>query len=213
MLCIKNQCKHKLLDDTNLFSVFGGFWQYISMFYNKRNYFHCSWPGKAHDARVWAKSPLCEDLAELCYVDNRRLDKTYHILGDSAYPLSNHLLTPYRVRANMSLAQKKYNTNLASKRSVIERAFALLGLCFPRLMKLKVKSLDKRIKCIVSACVLHNWCIFEDDCCEESFDEYIANLDTDVNTLPATAILGRRRALGGGMTKRDMLCNYIDSKV
>ena len=147
------------------------------------------------------------------YVDNRRLDETYHILGDSAYPLSNHLLTPYRVRQNMSLAQKKYNTNLALKRSVIERAFVLLGLRFPRLMKLKVKSLDKRIKCIVSACVLHNWCIFEDDCCEESFDEYIANLDTDVNTLPATAILGRRRALGGGMTKRDMLCNYIDSKV
>ena len=146
-------------------------------------------------------------------MENRRLDETYHILGDSAYPLSNQLITPYRVRENMTLAQKKFNTNLASKRSVIERAFALLGLRFPRLSKLKVKSLDKRIKCIVSSCVLHNWCIIEDDCDEEAFDEYVADLDTDVTNLPATAVLGRRRAIGGGMTKRYMLCQYIDGRV
>ena len=113
----------------------------------------------------------------------------------------------------MSLAQKKFNTNLASKRSVIERAFGLLGSRFPWLMKLKVKTLDKCIKCIVSACVLHNWCIFEDDCSEDTFDDYISNLDTEVTTMPATAVLGRRRAMGGGLTKRDMLCSYIDSKV
>ena len=176
------------------------------------NFFN-RWPGKAHDAQVWAKSPLCEDLADLCYVEDRRLDETYHILGDSAYPLSNQLITPYRVRQDMSLAQKKFNTNLASKRSVIERAFALLGLHFPRLSKLQVKSLDKRINCIVSSCVLYNWCILEDDCDEESFVEYVADLDTDVTTLPATAVLGRRRAVGGGLTKRDMLCEYINGRV
>ena len=70
---------------------------------------------------------LEKELADLCYVPNQHLDETYHILGDSAYPLSNHVMTPYRVRSNMSLAEKKFNTNLASKRSVIERAFGLLG--------------------------------------------------------------------------------------
>ena len=74
----------------------------------------------------------CVKISDLCYVENRRLDETYHILGDSAYPLSNQLITPYRVRDNMSLAQKKFNTNLASKRSVIERAFGLLGLRFSK---------------------------------------------------------------------------------
>ena len=90
------------------------------------------WPGRAHDARVYAQSPLAEELAELCHVENRRLDETFHIIGDSAYPLSNNLITPYRVRKqNMTVQQKKFNTHLASKRAVIERAFGLLGLRFP----------------------------------------------------------------------------------
>ena len=113
----------------------------------------------------------------------------------------------------MSLAQKKFNTNLASKRSVIERAFGLLGQRFPRLLKLKVKSLDKKIICIVSACVLHNWCIMENDVDEEDFEEAISNLDCHVNRFTAEAELGRRRALGGGNTKREMLCAYIDQRV
>ena len=135
-------------------------------------------------------------------------------LGTSAYPLSNSLITPYRVRKqNMTLEHKKFNTHLASKRAVIERAFGLLGLRFPRLMKLKVKSLDKRIKCVVSACVLHNWCIMEDDG-EDGFEEYEGNnLDNDVGrNLTAEAYLGRCRANGGGVTKRDLLCQYISTQ-
>ena len=174
---------------------------------------HYSWPGKAHDARVFDHSLLREELADLCYVADQCLDKTYHILGDSAYPLSNHLMMPFRVRSTMSLAQKKFNTNLASKRSVIERAFGLLGQRFPRLLKLKVKSLDKKIMCVVSACVLHNWCILENDVDEDDFEEAISNLDFNVNRFSAEAELGRRRALGGGNMKREMLCDYINSKV
>ena len=120
-------------------------------------------------------------MADLCYVANQRLDETYHILGDSAYPLSNHLMTPYRVQSNMSVAQKKFNTNLASKRSMIERAFGLLGQHFPCLLKLKVKSLEKKVMCIVSTCVLHNWCIIENDVEEKDFDEVVSSLDCNVN--------------------------------
>ena len=162
---------------------------------------YCRWPGKTHDVRVWAKSPLSEDLADLCYVQDRHLDEIFHILGDSAYPLSNNLITLYRVTQNMTMAQKKFNTNLASKRSVIERAFGLLGLRFLRLMKLKVKSLEKRITCIVSACVLHNWCIFQDDCDGDNFEDYVSNIDFTVNRFSAETILGRQRALGGGLMK------------
>ena len=175
------------------------------------NVFNCfRWPGRAHDARVYAQSPLAEELSDLCHVENRRIDETFHIIGDSAYPLSNYLMTPYRVRKqNMTVQQKKFNTHLASKRAVIERAFGLLGLRFPRLVKLKVRSLEKRINCIVSACVLHNWCIMEDD--GDEFDEVQGgNLDLDVaNNITAEAYLGRRRANGGGITKRDLLCQYI----
>ena len=80
-------------------------------------------------------------------------------------------------------------------------------------MKLKVKSLEKRITCIISACVLHNWCIFEDDYDEENFEDYISNIDFTVNRFSAYTIMGRHRALRGGLTKREMLCTYINSKV
>ena len=141
--------------------------------------------------------------------EDKRLDETYHIIGDSAYPLSNYLMTPYHVhKQGMSVQQKKFNTHLASKRSVIERAFGLLGLRFPRLMKLNVHSLEKRINCIVSACVLHNWCILQDD--GDDFDDVGEVLDNSVGqNLTAEAYMGRRRAAGGGQNKRDLLCQFI----
>ena len=142
-------------------------------------------------------------------MENRRLDETYHIIGDSAYPLSNYLITPYRVRKqNMTVQEKKFNTHLASKRAVIEWAFGLLGVRFPRLMKLKVYSIEKRIQCVVAACVLHNWCIMEDD--DEDFEDIGTKLDTGVAcNITADAYLSRKRASGGGMNKRNILCAYI----
>ena len=162
---------------------------------------------------MWQQSPICKDLPDLCHFDNQRLDQTYHIIGDSAYPMSNHLMSPYRKsrRGNLSDAQKKFNTHLASKRSVIERAFGLLGLRFPRLMHITARSNTKRIKLVVAACILHNWCIMEDDGDEEEFESIITeSLRTDVTrNKPATAIVGLRRAIGGGNTKRNILCQYI----
>ena len=89
---------------------------------------HCSWPGHAHNGRVYGLSPLAEELSELCYVEDRRLDETFHILGDSVYPLSNSLITPYRVRKqNMTLEHKEFNTHLASKRAVLREPLAFLA--------------------------------------------------------------------------------------
>ena len=164
-------------------------------------------PGRAHNARVFAQSPIAEDLVNLCYIEDGSLDETFHIIGESSYPLNNYL-TPYRVcRQNMTV-QKKFNTHLASKRAVIERAFGLLGLRFPRLMRLKVENLDKCIKCIVFSCVLHNWCILEAD--GDDFKDIGVQLDLGVGSkITADAYLGRKRATGGGVNKRDMLCDYI----
>ena len=44
------------------------------------------------------------------------------------------------------------------KRGVIERAFALLGLCLPRVTMLLFCSNNQRILCVM-ACVLNNWCL------------------------------------------------------
>ena len=45
---------------------------------------------------------------------------TYHIVGDKAFPLSEHILTPYKKskRRSRTRAEKIYNKHLASKRQV-----------------------------------------------------------------------------------------------
>ena len=168
----------------------------------------CRWPGRAHDARIWNKSPLKEILGELMDVGNLRIDDTFHIIGDSAYPMSNYLMTPYKQRGlKLNDHQKKFNTHLASKRAVIERAFALLGLRFPRVTLLPFRSNKKRIQCVVACCVLHNWCLIEDDDDESAFDSIGEDLQTDVNTEdPGHA---SQRNNSGGVTKRDILCQIV----
>ena len=48
------------------------------------------------------------------------LTDTYHIVGDKAFPLTQHILTPYKKSKQRSRtrAQKIYNKHLASKRQV-----------------------------------------------------------------------------------------------
>ena len=49
----------------------------------------------------------------------RRLDQSYHIIGDSAYPCLRELMTPYkRYAAGLTDDQKKFNKHLSSKRQV-----------------------------------------------------------------------------------------------
>ena len=76
---------------------------------------------------------------------------------------------------------------------------------------LRHKENDKRILVIVAACVLHNWCIMEDDNDDRIFKlaENI-ELETDVNDyFPTALILGTRRANAGGNSKRDLLRDII----
>ena len=79
------------------------------------------WPGISHDSRVFRHNPLYNTLpARLRCAGVVRLSETYHIVGDSAYPLSPQLLTPFRNVRNIPMndVRKKYNTHLSSKRNV-----------------------------------------------------------------------------------------------
>ena len=79
------------------------------------------WPGVSHNARVFWQNPLYRTLpARLQTNAVNCLSETYHIVGDSAFPLSPQLLTPFRNRAQRPFNEvmKKYNTHLSSKRNV-----------------------------------------------------------------------------------------------
>lgn len=114
-------------------------------------------PGRMHDARVFRNSPLCEML------NNNILPPNQHLLGDSAYPLSKYLLTPFKDNGHLNAEQINYNESLSSIRSTIERAFGLLKGKFRRLKYLDIKDLELTNNIIAASCVLHNFLIQHND--------------------------------------------------
>ena len=48
------------------------------------------WPGSAHDAVIWTTSDISSRMSD------GMLSRNFHLLGDSAYPLSSYLLTPFK---------------------------------------------------------------------------------------------------------------------
>ncbi|XP_047127767.2 uncharacterized protein LOC124808621 [Hydra vulgaris] len=85
------------------------------------------------------------------------------LIGDSAYPLTRHLLKPYPENLELSEIQKNFNKILCGARRVVENAFGRV--------KARFRVICKRMECdinfatrIVNACVsLHNICEYYDD--------------------------------------------------
>lgn len=86
---------------------------------------YAGWPGSVHGSRVFRNSPITAEL--------EKLPPNLHILGDSAYSLSNSLITPFREVGNLKEEETRYNNIIHSSiSSVIDRAFALLKGKFGR---------------------------------------------------------------------------------
>ena len=150
---------------------------------------YTGWPGSVHDARVLRNSPVFMDATDdpnLLFPGDR------HILGDSAYPLADWLLTPYRDNGHLTQAERNYNFVHSSTRMVIERAFGLLKARFRRLHFLEMDSLDDIAKVIIVACTLHNVCLMRgDDFFEEYNDEEEVNNFQDIGGRNTNATLKR----------------------
>ncbi|XP_052264182.1 putative nuclease HARBI1 [Dreissena polymorpha] len=110
---------------------------------------YTGWPGSVHDARVYRNSPVAQKI--------ENLPDEFHVLGDSAYPLTRHLLVPYRDNGHLDQLQKKFNKCHSSTRVDVERAIGLLKCKFRRLEYLDML-MELEIPVVISACcVLHNF--------------------------------------------------------
>ena len=80
------------------------------------------WPGRSHDSRVFRHNPLYRTLPDrLLAPQPRPIVETYHIVGDSAFPISQQVMTPFKREQNQAQlndVQKKFNKHLSSKRNV-----------------------------------------------------------------------------------------------
>ncbi|CAG7727249.1 unnamed protein product [Allacma fusca] len=157
------------------------------------------WPGSSHDAHVWKNSPFFQLIAAEGG-NNPMFPADCHLIGDSAYPLSGVLLTPYRNNGHLTATQKRYNMLLSSSRTLIEQAFGLLKCRWRRLKYLDMSNMELLPIVIVAACVLHNLCLLNDDLIE--FDEIEEGWD-DVNNAEEDYV----ELLGG--QKRDLISQNL----
>eukprot|EP00102_Acyrthosiphon_pisum_P011463 XP_008180195.1 PREDICTED: uncharacterized protein LOC103308511 [Acyrthosiphon pisum] len=126
-------------------------------------YIFSGWPGSSHDARVFKNSSLGNTL-----LNNPQeiISKELHILGDSAFPLLDNLMVPYKATHILSESEKLFIRRLSSTRVVIEQAFGLLLGRFRRLKSLEAKSIEMMSLNVTAACVLHNLTLKNNDIME-----------------------------------------------
>jgi hypothetical protein len=117
------------------------------------------WPGRSHDARTFINSPIFQTIQ-----NENVLKEGYVILADSAYPLKEWLLTPYKVHAGgLSLEKRLYNKEHSKARQVIECAFGRTVERFRRLKFVYSRDISFCIQVCLTACVLHNFCTIHNE--------------------------------------------------
>lgn len=144
----------------NVCAVAGG--NYAFYYVNARH------PGRSHDSRVLQETGLWAKFER-----GFRPFKGAVILGDSAYPLRDWLMTPFRTTVVMTPAMQSYQRSHSRTRGIVEKAFGVLKMRFRALHTgLRVADIDQAAHIIMAACVIHNICIEQGDDLSEYLEEY-----------------------------------------
>lgn len=127
----------------------------------------------------------------------------YHILADTAYPLEENIITPFKDHGNLTYNEKQFNKNHSKTRVVIENTFGLLKGRFRQLLKLDFALTEKDSNFVLACCVLHNMCSKTDD----FFIEQLP-LDVPQNVMAADLHQSALDSRMKGIEKRKTLCNF-----
>lgn len=122
---------------------------------------HCyvGHPGSVHDQRVFRQSEIANYLN-----DENKFPLDSHILGDAAYEIHQHLLTPFRDNGHLTAAQNNFNYRLSAARVTVERCIGLLkGRMRSLLHCLPMSRVDLMAEYVVACCVIHNICTLRSD--------------------------------------------------
>lgn len=167
--------------------------RYAHVYYNRNGYYSillqavcdykkrfidvfCGEAGSMHDARLLKKSSVYEKGFSGMMGND-------FLLGDSAYPCLNWLISPFKDNGNLTENQKIFNYRHSSTRIVIENAFGLLKGRFRRLKFFENENILVIVKCVIAATVLHNICIdFDDEVEADVSDEFSENFDEQLVT-------------------------------
>ena len=121
------------------------------------------WPGKVHDARVFANSAIYRaGEAGVLFPDRPKrygnVNLPISIIGDPAYPLMPWVMKAYPEGPGTAQNQRIFNYRLSRARMCIENTFGRLKGRW-RLLRKQMEHDISTIPTIVSACcILHNIC-------------------------------------------------------
>ena len=166
------------------------------------------WPGRAHDARVFANSDMYKQaqLGLLLPDTKKRLGNTdvgLCILADPAYPLMDWVMKPYPGQG-LSDDRSNYNYRQSRARMTIENAFGRLKgrwRCLRKDMENHVTILPSMI---VACCILHNICELQG----ERFNERLRVPDPDERVQPPTRPVADDMTVHGH-SYRDAICAHL----
>ena len=156
---------------------------------------YTGWPGSTHDARVLRHSSLYE-----LGGNSNKIAQNKYILADSAYPIREWLITPFRDNGHLHQQQRRFNRALSSSRQVVERCIGLLKGRFRRLREITLHILEDIVQNIISGCILHNLCILRND----NIGQFMDDVDEDPNQYQNIF-----NAAITGMEKRQQLVNNL----
>ncbi|XP_033739177.1 putative nuclease HARBI1 [Pecten maximus] len=104
------------------------------------------WPGSCHDSRMFRNSSLCHKFENGTYQGL--------LLGDSAYPTRQFLMTPYNNPVTPN--QQNFNNGLCHTRVLIEQTYGSLKRRFSCLHSGLRVDPNKAAQIIIACVVLHN---------------------------------------------------------
>ena len=131
---------------------------------------------------------------------SNKIGPNKYLIADSAYPLFEWLITPFRDNGRLNQGQRRFNRVLSSCRQVVERCIGHLKGRFRRLREITLHILEDIVQNIVSGCILHILCVLRND----NVERFTEEPDDDLNQYPN--IFNPAQT---GMDKRQQIVNNL----
>lgn len=146
---------------------------------------YVGWPGKVHDARVFANSVLYHrgQSGNLFFpAARKRIQGTDIPVGGAAYPLLPWLMKPFVHNFNLTVDQEYFNYRHSKARMVVENAFGRLKGRWRCLLTRNSTILENMIDVVSACCTLRNVCEVHNETFGEDWLQDAVETVTDGST-------------------------------
>ena len=134
------------------------------------------WPGRVHDARIFANSWLYRQgqaqgspFSDGGTVNIHGIQVPVLILADAAYPLLQWVMKPFPDNGHLTREKAAFNARLSRGRIVVEQAFGLLKGRWRILLRQQGIHLENLCSIIAACCILHNYYIVHGDHADDNW--------------------------------------------